>query len=390
MIAGACRHAVEAIDALIARCLRDDPSSAVREIELGGLWEYVASRAWQCGAGGLLIDHLRRRGIEPPSFAEEQLDAYREHVAAANTYLLECARPALVALQQASVPFLVLKGAALHATVYDEIGVRPMVDVDVLVHPDNAARADHALRQAGFSAGAALMRADFYPRYHHEREYVSAGEPPAKIDLHVRPFRPLRYARTIPEEAFWLNPVSIRAGGLDVEMPDATNMLIHLAVHAACHGFSELRWLYDIRRWTQRHEARIDTGELAERSEQWGLALPVERALRRVRETLAPDDGRLTEMIEKVSRPARLVDRIVLTQTPHDAHRPVRHVLVNVLSTPGLRFRWGYLAAMLIPDRGHLGQIYHRRHPGWIAVAHVVRVARGVVRPFVPAGPSAT
>jgi len=32
-------------------------------------------------------------------------------------------------------------------------------------------------------------------------------------------------------------------GGIDVAIPNAENMLIHLAAHAAFHGSVELRWL---------------------------------------------------------------------------------------------------------------------------------------------------
>jgi len=98
--------------------------------------------------------------------------------------------PNFDALQSRGIPFLVLKGAALNAALYEEPGVRAMVDVDVLIRPGDAARVDRVLADAGCVAGAELLRADFFPRYHYEWEYFTPQHPPVKIDLHVRPLRP--------------------------------------------------------------------------------------------------------------------------------------------------------------------------------------------------------
>ena len=111
----ASAHSPERLNALIAGGLSEDPIPAVREIEREGLWEYVASHAWQTRVGGLLLDRLRTRGIAVPESAAGQLEAYRDHVTAANAYNLERIEPALARLQDAGVPFLVLKGAALNA-----------------------------------------------------------------------------------------------------------------------------------------------------------------------------------------------------------------------------------------------------------------------------------
>ncbi|MEE9266808.1 MAG: SET domain-containing protein, partial [Gammaproteobacteria bacterium] len=48
--------------------------------------------------------------------------------------------------------------------------------------------------------------------------------------------------------------------------------------------------------------------------------------------------------------------------------------------TPGLRFALGYLSAVLMPDRGHMGDWYYRRHWGWLPCAHLLRWVRPLVR----------
>ncbi|MCH7872988.1 MAG: hypothetical protein IID33_14935 [Planctomycetes bacterium] len=69
-------------------------------------------------------------------------------------------------------------------------------------------------------------------------------------------------------------------------------------------------------------------------------------------------------------------DRLALRQAPRDAERPVMHVLVSALTTPGWLFVLGYLRRILIPGRAHMADWYGRRHWGWLPIAHLLRWLR--------------
>ncbi|MFH1419430.1 MAG: nucleotidyltransferase family protein [Planctomycetota bacterium] len=373
------------LDALLAGLLTARPRPVAQEVEQAGLWEHVAARAWQTRVGGLLIDHLRRHGVEPPKSAARQLDAYREHVRAANAYRIARVRPILNAFASEGVPFLVLKGAALNATLYADPGLRPMVDIDVMIRPRDAERVDRLMVRCGCSPGLELLREDFYPRFHYEREYLTPHCPPVKIDLHVRPFRPLRYGRTVPEDAMWTGAQTVTVDERRVRIPSAENMLIHLGVHAACHGLRELRWLFDIKAWMERFGDRIDWDELIERCRRWNVDLPMWHALYAVMLTFGEHDSTLAHALGGLARRRALGDKLALWQAPFGEKRPVCDVAVNFLCTPGMRFRLEYLKSALLPGPGHMGQIYRKRHSGWLLTAHAVRIIRGLTRPFVPA-----
>jgi hypothetical protein len=244
-------------------------------------------------------------------------------------------------------------------------------------------RVDRLLRECRCRRGADLVRADFYPRFHYEREYFTPNTPSVKIDLHVRPFRPLRYGRTVPEAAFWSEAQRVQWAGRPVAIPCPENMLIHLAVHAACHGLAELRWLYDIRCWLQRFGGCIDWEAVRDKCERWGLNLPLRRALEAVETTFEWSDPLLTDALSRLRSRCGPLERLALWQAPFGERRPVADVAVNFLCAPGIAFRLGYLKAVALPDAGHLGQIYSRRHAGWTVAAHAVRVLRGVTRPFL-------
>jgi len=154
---------------------------------------------------------------------------------------------------RAGIPLLVLKGAALNLTLCRDPNERPMGDLDVLVRPQHAEQACTLLEQLDAVRGEPLVRDDFFPRFYYEAEYTLGEIYPIKIDLHVRPFRPLRYAQLVPNEAFWQRAKRVPLGQTTVLVPCVEDMLIHLAVHAAIHGGSRTRWLEDIKRWIDAH-----------------------------------------------------------------------------------------------------------------------------------------
>lgn len=374
--------------ALLARCLGDEWPDAVREIDVAGLWEHVATHACDAGLAGTLLPRLRSLGCPPPPSAAAVLQAFAEHVAAANAYRISRTARVLAALPAADVPFMLLKGAALVASLGDRDGARAMCDVDVLIRPADARRVDELLVAAGCSRGPALVRRDFYPRYYNEREYFTPSIPRVKIDLHARPLRPLRYLRTVPDDALWEAPRLVDYGPLRARIPGPTDMLIHLAAHAASHGTAELRWLYDLRLWLDRFGDEIDMDELTHKCRQWRLALPVCSALVQARDTLRLACPRLAAAIEATRSPCGPMDRLALYAARAAENQPVAGAFANVLSAPGLGFRLGYLGAVLLPDRQHLGQLYGRRHAGWPAVAHLVRLGRSVSRAFTSQAPA--
>jgi len=379
----ALTHDADRLMCLLAGCLSDDPDSAIREIETDGLWEYIASLACNARLGGLLIHTLRARNMDIPDSAVLQMEAYREYLVAANDYNTSRVEEILRQLSAAGVPFMLLKGAAMNATVY-EPGCRGMVDIDVLIQPCDVERVDHLLQEGGCTHGKDLVQDDFYPRFYYEREYFTPHTPAVKIDLHVRPFRPLRYAQTVPDGALWDEPVEVSFGQVRAKIPSPENMLIHLCGHAACHGLGELRWLYDIKQWFDYHGSRMDPQRVADKCRAWSLSLPVREALIRTQKVFHDTNPICDELITKLAHSGNLRDWLVFQQAPHDDERRFLALVVNLLCTPGIHYRLGYLKAVLVPARAHMGQLYRRRHTGWLAVAHLVRVWRSLTRPLTP------
>jgi hypothetical protein len=195
----------------------------------------------------------------------------------------------------------------------------------------------------------------------------------------VRPFRPLRYARLVPAEALWERAEPVRIGQATILVPSAEDMLVHLAAHSAIHGNTRPMWLQDIKRWADAHRGNVDWSRFLAQVEAWGLVLPVRAAIEHAQHAFGPVCP--PEVLRRLSR-GRVSwrDRLALRQAPRDATHPVAHVCVDVLCTPGWRFTLAYLLAVLLPDRGHMGEWYCRRHWAWLPWAHLLRWLSPITR----------
>jgi Uncharacterised nucleotidyltransferase len=171
----------------------------------------------------LAIDPALRGALAVAAFAEERR---------AGTYQRICAR-AFSALSAASIPFLVLKGAALADTVYPDPSLRHSHDIDVLIHAHDRDRAAAAVRHAGFIAT---------PSHPGPARLVDASGLP--LELHVGLFRLARYSAPLAE--IWQRSTRSRIAGEDVRTLGAADHLVHILGQASCCGSRDtLKWVCD-------------------------------------------------------------------------------------------------------------------------------------------------
>jgi len=342
-------------------------------------WRALILTAARSGLCGLALERVQALDCHLNQALEGTLRSHATNAASEERHIVQEASGVLEALREAGAPALLLKGCALLATVYRAPGLRPMGDVDLLVRPGDVDRATAAMARAGCNRGPEFVRDDFFPRFHYETEWITGGPRPVRIDLHVRPLRPLRAACTVPDDAMWRDARRVLVGSAAAWIPSPTRMLIHLCAHAAYHGFARLIWLYDIRRFATYFTARLDWGEFVRLCASWRLTLPVRLALERSERVLGacvPADV----VAQLDGQPVSWRDRLVMWQAPRDADRPVLHVLTNTVTTPRGGLALTYLAACGTPSRTHLEASYPWRHRGWVAVATLWRLIRAAAR----------
>ncbi|HNO80499.1 MAG TPA: nucleotidyltransferase family protein [Phycisphaerae bacterium] len=338
----------------------------------------VTEYACTHGLAGLIQHAITERGLKFTDANRQKLAESAAQIAARNLHLRHHLERVAQRLNNAGIDVMVLKGMALNHLIYDRLDLRPMTDVDLLFRADDIASACRTLKEAGCVDGETLLREDFFPRFYYEREFRPADAPNVKFDVHARLFRPWRY-RSVPLESFWDGSTSIAIGGASVRVPGHEGMLIHLCVHAACHGASRLLWLLDIHRYARQFSDEIDWPAFADRVASMKLAWPTLVAIRAAANAFGATVPE-TVISTLESTPADWADRLALWQAPRDDRHPVARLCVDALVGGGAKDQLAYLGALLIPQRAHMADLYRIHHPGWLVCAHIWRVVRAGTR----------
>lgn len=190
------------------------------------------------------------------------------------------------ALDGAAVDWLVFKGPVLADVVHGEPGLRGYSDLDVLVRPRHLGRALEALEEAG---GITLDKNwDLLLRELRGEVHMVAPQGTV-VDLHwhlinqPRPRRPFQ----LQVDELLDRRVPVEIGGLRVPTFDATDAVIHLALHTVLSGCDRLVWFKDIERSLANRPP--DWAALANRCARWRTGLAVDVALRRTSALITPE-----------------------------------------------------------------------------------------------------
>jgi hypothetical protein len=219
--------------------LADDLGVAFDHID----WRRVTLVAGSHGVLPLVYRQLKSAdGITPNALERMRSEFYGN--ALNNLHLArELARIAGL-LSEHRIDVIAFKGPVLALQAWGDLALRQFNDLDLLVHPADAARAVELLIADGYSALT-------FDRQHPalsivrrcEDEFMRAGSP-GMIDLHWE-LNPAYFSYGPLAAEVWDRSESIRIEGADVRMLGPADLVLFLAVHAAKHGWINLGWICD-------------------------------------------------------------------------------------------------------------------------------------------------
>ncbi len=169
-------------------------------------------------------------------------------IAAANSRrALACAAEqiALVrGLAAAGIEVVALKGLVLSQQLHGNLHTRPVGDIDLLLRPADAARADTLLRAGGWARSNPAFpltprQTGQFIRLKPEFEYVR-GRPPQRVELRWT------LEGMGGAEAALGRADSVALGGEAMRTLPADLNLVYLLQHGARHGWFRLFWLVDL------------------------------------------------------------------------------------------------------------------------------------------------
>jgi hypothetical protein len=295
---------------------------------------------------------------------------------------------------QSAIPTIILKGAALAATVYDSIGLRPMGDVDLLVPEEHLAEAVARLKALGYVEPYPDIAAGFNALFGHHVHLQGGQDIHLAVELHWTLIGGQHDRRSPSLPWFWQQTEEWRTEdrswrrcpepveGLEDRVQSSTSNLqsairnpqfailtptahlLYLCAHLMLqHGeaHSPLRWFYDIHLLVTREGQRIDWDELVLRAQDfhWASALHAALAGTAARFATPLPVGFSESLIESVdSRNQALVQRKAGPQTRGEK-------VSDVLASFSWRARLQLVLAHVIPSPAYVRWRYKPR-PVWL------------------------
>ena len=326
-------------------------------------WEALLQVAEEERLGPLLYRAVRWQKLVPPA-VEEALRTARYTIAVRDRLLRGELVTILDHLSTQCVDVLLLKGAALARTVYGGAGLRPMEDLDLLVHPEAVRPALRILMEQGYRRIGAEVRPDADLAYESQLMLGKAGPIHFTAEVHWSLFDVPYYQRVLPMDWFWQTASTVQIGNTPARVLGPEAQILHLCGHIALqHGDEppKLLWLHDVAEVLVYYRGQLDWGELLARAQACGLVSPVQRVVGQVADQWGVPVPAETVSRLNALRPSAAEVRAAAWRTAGE--RPVaQRFWSDLQSMGGWRQRLHYAWIHLFPSVTYMQGRYHIRH----------------------------
>ena len=344
-------------------------------------WDGVVDVAARHDLAPLLFKRLKESAAQAqvPSDAWKRLRLAYFTSASKNMYLYRELPAVLRCLLSSRIPVIVLKGAYLAGTVYGDIALRPMSDVDLMVPRAELPRAQAALLDIGGHQHSEDIETSCRTSKHLPPVVVCG----LGIEIHwsiASPTGPVR----VDVSSLWDRSRPVTIADVQVLALSPEDLLLHLCLHA-CYldGLRRLRSFCDIAEAIRRFRGEIDWAQVVHSAREWGAVRYVGLALGLVQRMLGAGvrfdvlEGLIPEGIDQ--RVFETAWKFALTGTDYRQWRPL-------LDRPGVRSivdRASFLWKRVFLSRDEMAALYPAsRDTRYLWSRYVLRL-RDVVQTFV-------
>ena len=227
-------------------------------------WIATLDRASKLGVDSIIYHRMKQGGMLPrvPEEIVDRCKASFYWSQARNMQRFGRLKEVLRVFTFEQIPIIALKGAALAELVYPQMGLRPMADVDLLVHEEDLTKAEQLLVSLGFHANERNHSREWYRMHHHHLVPYVSRDRSLMIELHHR-LIPLGAPIAISNDDLWerSRPVDITQESCRILSPE--DFLIHLSLHLAVDSYiGKMRVLYDLAETIKHYQKEIDWDQL--------------------------------------------------------------------------------------------------------------------------------
>jgi len=234
-------------------------------------WETLFNLSRKHNVAAILYSSLKTLSpsIEVPDGIYAQMHEIYLMNAARNTLYLHEAEILFDALHAEGIPTIGLKGLYLIENVYENIALRSMSDLDMLLKKEHIPQVLLLIEDLGYRPTTYFNIHDENIDIKHVPPYIKGQGPYLEIHWTLleenEPF-------TIGAEGLWQRAIPARMGGMDALALGLEDLILHLCIHQSYqhHLALGLRGLYDIALVLQQKQKKVDWDALVRQAKDWG------------------------------------------------------------------------------------------------------------------------
>jgi hypothetical protein len=372
----------------ISRLILDQDSVKDQDSFSPADWKLILELAQQEGVGPLLYWRLSKSGefTALPENVRNSLRAMYSGAWMQNQKIFNELEVLARLFGQAGIPVVVLKGACFALTVYPDIGLRPMGDLDLLVPKEKLAEAVQITKMIGYVDSLPEATPGLNDLLSHHIFLQKMDAQPFTLELHYSLVADRSFIYAVPVDWFW-SQTELLGGSSQVRfenllMLSPAAQILFAAAHAMLqHGGKNtpLRWYYDLDRLIRFYEERIDWELLLSQAEtfEWGSALNAAFSQTCIYfNTPVPERVR----IRLSERPDRHQNLVAFLKTKPDTHILEERQKLISLNWVG-RFR--LVMALVFPSPTYMRWRYKLTTP-WALPTHYLLRWWGIGKDFFP------
>ena len=224
----------------------------------------------------LLYKNLRSLNIEDPLI--NQFRAFYYQTWCHNRKILEDFSGILAFFTEHGIPTLLLKGAALILQCYQDPGLRPIADVDMLIPYDRAMQSLHLLSERGWKPISDVKWSSILSGISHSQATHLTHNNHLELDLHWHLLGD--FIHTDAEKQFWQNAVPIDMNGMQTRILDPTDQLFHTFLHGhRWNSVPPVRWIADAVYIFRNTKMEIAWNRMIELTQRYHITLRIKSAL---------------------------------------------------------------------------------------------------------------
>ncbi len=327
-------------------------------------WSLFLDKARENGMSAIVyfkLNKIKKNILRIPSFAFEQMKKDYYLNASKNALIFDELAKVLQSFHRSGLQVIVLKGAVLAERVYQNLALRPMLDVDLLAKKEDLLFLDKQLKALGYlPTDMSIDQVDFTSNYLTSLDYRSSQNSPS-FHLHwhfVNSTIPNEsYIKKIRIENIWKEARQTTVAGVETREMAPHHLLIHLSEHAlrVTHSLNRLGLLYDIDQVLSFHRGKLDWERLIEDSIEFNLTRMVYLSLSFTSRFFGTE---IPESVLPKLKPGRftLGEKIFMSSIARNNHLPGSSYFVHLAMNKGFFRKAKFLSRTFFPPRKFIAQ----------------------------------